>query len=108
MAKAKRMYGCTECGATFPKWAGQCGECGAWNTLTETMLEAGAATPSGRGGWAGQQAQIKTLAEVSVEEVPRFSTASGGRAGVFGGGLVDGSVVLMGGDPGIGKSSVLL
>src|SRR5690606_24471903 len=65
MAKAKRMYGCTECGATFPKWAGQCGECGAWNSLTETLLEAGAATPSGRGGWAGQQAQIKTLAEVS-------------------------------------------
>ena len=47
MAKAKRLYGCTECGATFPKWAGQCGECGAWNTLTETMIEAGgAAAPS--------------------------------------------------------------
>ena len=43
MAKAKRMYGCTECGATFPKWAGQCGECGAWNTLTETMIESGGA-----------------------------------------------------------------
>jgi predicted ATP-dependent serine protease len=51
MAKAKRMYGCTECGATFPKWAGQCGECGAWNTLTETMIESGgAAAPSGRTG----------------------------------------------------------
>ena len=49
MAKAKRMYGCTECGSTFPKWAGQCGECGAWNTLTETMVESGgAAAPSGR------------------------------------------------------------
>ena len=55
MAKAKRMYGCTECGATFPKWAGQCGECGAWNTLTETVIESGGAgAPSGRGGWAGQ------------------------------------------------------
>lgn len=43
MAKAKRMYGCTECGATFPKWAGQCSECGAWNTLTETMIESGGA-----------------------------------------------------------------
>ncbi|MCS5514836.1 hypothetical protein NWF32_02270 [Pseudomonas qingdaonensis] len=70
MAKAKRMYGCTECGATFPKWAGQCGECGAWNTLVETMIESGgAAAPAGRTGWAGQQAQIKTLAEVSVEEI---------------------------------------
>jgi DNA repair protein RadA/Sms len=108
MAKAKRMYGCTECGATFPKWAGQCGECGAWNTLVETLLEANAATPSGRSGWAGEQAQIKTLAEVSVEEVPRFSTASGELDRVLGGGLVDGSVVLIGGDPGIGKSTILL
>jgi DNA repair protein RadA/Sms len=109
MAKAKRMYGCTECGSTFPKWAGQCGECGAWNTLTETMVESGgAAAPSGRTGWAGQQAQIKTLAEVSVEEVPRFSTASGELDRVLGGGLVDGSVVLIGGDPGIGKSTILL
>ncbi|MEQ9728543.1 MULTISPECIES: DNA repair protein RadA [unclassified Pseudomonas] len=109
MAKAKRLYGCTECGATFPKWAGQCGECGAWNTLTETMIEAGgAAAPSGRTGWAGQQAQLKTLAEVSVEEMPRFSTASAELDRVLGGGLVDGSVVLIGGDPGIGKSTILL
>ncbi|QHF41293.1 DNA repair protein RadA [Pseudomonas fluorescens] len=109
MAKAKRMYGCTECGSTFPKWAGQCGECGAWNTLTETMVESGgAAAPSGRTGWAGQQAQIKTLAEVSVEEIPRFSTASSELDRVLGGGLVDGSVVLIGGDPGIGKSTILL
>ena len=109
MAKAKRMYGCTECGATFPKWAGQCGECGAWNTLTETMIESGGATaPAGRTGWAGQQAQIKTLAEVSIEEIPRFSTASGELDRVLGGGLVDGSVVLIGGDPGIGKSTILL
>ncbi len=109
MAKAKRMYGCTECGATFPKWAGQCGECGAWNTLTETMIESGgAAAPAGRAGWTGQQAQIKTLAEVSVEEIPRFSTASGELDRVLGGGLVDGSVVLIGGDPGIGKSTILL
>lgn len=109
MAKAKRMYGCTECGSTFPKWAGQCGECGAWNTLTETMVESGgAAAPSGRTGWTGQQAQIKTLAEVSVEEIPRFSTASSELDRVLGGGLVDGSVVLIGGDPGIGKSTILL
>mgnify|MGYP003583096874 FL=1 len=109
MAKAKRLYGCTECGATFPKWAGQCSECGAWNTLTETMIESGgAAAPSGRTGWAGQQAQIKTLAEVSIEEIPRFSTASAELDRVLGGGLVDGSVVLIGGDPGIGKSTILL
>ena len=62
----------------------------------------------GRAGWAGDQANIKTLAEVSVEEVPRFSTASGELDRVLGGGLVDGSVVLIGGDPGIGKSTILL
>jgi len=108
MAKAKRLYGCTECGATFPKWAGQCAECGTWNTLTETMIEAHAAAPSGRAGWAGQTTQLKTLAEVSVEEMPRFSTASVELDRVLGGGLVDGSVVLIGGDPGIGKSTILL
>ncbi|MDR6233650.1 DNA repair protein RadA [Pseudomonas oryzihabitans] len=107
MAKAKRLYGCTECGATFPKWAGQCGECGAWNTLVETIVET-SAVPSGRAGWAGQQATIKTLAEVSVEETPRFTTDSTELDRVLGGGLVDGSVVLIGGDPGIGKSTILL
>ncbi|WP_040261643.1 MULTISPECIES: DNA repair protein RadA [Pseudomonas] len=109
MAKAKRMYGCTECGATFPKWAGQCAECGAWNTLVETLVEsAPASTGGGRTGWAGEQATLKTLAEVSVEEIPRFSTVSTELDRVLGGGLVDGSVVLIGGDPGIGKSTILL
>ncbi|MBA1244092.1 DNA repair protein RadA [Pseudomonas japonica] len=109
MAKAKRMYGCTECGATFPKWAGQCAECGAWNTLVETMVEnTPAAGSNSRTGWAGEQATVKTLAEVSVEEIPRFSTASTELDRVLGGGLVDGSVVLIGGDPGIGKSTILL
>ncbi|MFO8212319.1 ATPase domain-containing protein, partial [Pseudomonas aeruginosa] len=68
----------------------------------------GGSGSSGRGGWAGQQANIKTLAEVSVEEMPRFSTASNELDRVLGGGLVDGSVVLIGGDPGIGKSTILL
>ncbi|MDY0208114.1 MAG: DNA repair protein RadA, partial [Pseudomonas sp.] len=108
MAKAKRMYGCTECGATFPKWAGQCGECGVWNTLMETMIEAGTTEKTGRAGWAGDQTQLKTLAEVSIAEVPRFSTQSSELDRVLGGGLVDGSVVLLGGDPGIGKSTILL
>ncbi|MBD1588012.1 DNA repair protein RadA [Pseudomonas typographi] len=108
MVKAKRMYGCTECGATFPKWAGQCAECGAWNTLVETLVENAPAAATGRAGWAGEQAQLKTLAEVSVEEIPRFSTASAELDRVLGGGLVDGSVVLIGGDPGIGKSTILL
>ena len=107
MAKAKRMYGCTECGATYPKWAGQCGDCGVWNTLVETLIEADA-PGKGRAGWAGDQAELKTLAQVSIEEIPRFSTQSSELDRVLGGGLVDGSVVLIGGDPGIGKSTILL
>ena len=108
MAKAKRLYGCNECGATFPKWAGQCGECGAWNTLVETMISAAEAQAPRTRGWAGDQNNLKTLAEVSIDQVPRFETGSKELDRVLGGGLVDGSVVLIGGDPGIGKSTVLL
>ncbi|TVP89944.1 MAG: DNA repair protein RadA [Pseudomonadaceae bacterium] len=110
MAKAKRLYGCTECGATFTKWAGQCGECKAWNTLVETLIDT---TPTGGSGarssnWSGQQAEVKTLAEVSSVEVPRQASGSSELDRVLGGGLVPGSVVLIGGDPGIGKSTILL
>ena len=113
MAKNKRIYGCTECGATFSKWAGQCGECQAWNTLVETVVDmtptGGSPTSAGRSAhWAGQEAQVRTLAEVSTEEVPRQSSGSSELDRVLGGGLVAGSVVLMGGDPGIGKSTILL
>lgn len=108
MAKAKRLYGCNECGATFPKWAGQCGECGAWNTLVETMITAAEAQAPRNRSWAGDQSNLKTLAEVSIDQVPRFETGSKELDRVLGGGLVDGSVVLIGGDPGIGKSTVLL
>lgn len=107
MAKAKRIFGCTECGATQPKWAGQCTDCGAWNTMVETVVEGGARAGQ-RTGWAGEQVQLKTLADVSIAEVPRFSTQSKELDRVLGGGLVDGSVVLLGGDPGIGKSTILL
>lgn len=113
MAKNKRIYGCTDCGATFSKWAGQCGECQAWNTLVETVVDTtptgGSASSAGRSGhWAGQAAQVRTLAEVSTEEVPRQPSGSSELDRVLGGGLVAGSVVLMGGDPGIGKSTILL
>ncbi len=113
MAKNKRIYGCTECGATSSKWAGQCGECQAWNTLVETVVDVtptgGSGPSTGRSGhWAGQAAQVRTLAEVSTEEVPRQPSGSSELDRVLGGGLVSGSVVLIGGDPGIGKSTILL
>ncbi len=108
MAKAKRLYGCTECGATFPMGWPMRRMRGLEHTGRDHDRSGGAAAPAGRTGWAGQQAQIKTLAEVSVEEIPRFTTSSTELDRVLGGGLVDGSVVLIGGDPGIGKSTILL
>ena len=106
MAKNKRLYGCTDCGATFSKWSGQCGECQAWNTLVETVIDttpvggSGSGSSSRSGNWAGEMAQVKTLAEVSTEETPRQPSGSSELDRVLGGGLVSGSVVLIGGDPG--------
>jgi len=109
MARAKTVFVCTECGATSPKWAGQCADCGAWNTLEE-MREApsapGAAARA-RGQYAGDGG-IARLSEISSAEEVRFSTGIGELDRVLGGGLVDGGVVLLGGDPGIGKSTLLL
>ena len=109
MAKEKRVYQCESCGGTFPKWAGRCPACGAWNALVE---RAGTATRSGRGGFSGaagaDEARIVDAAEVDLEEEPRVPVGIGELDRVLGGGLVGGSVVLIGGDPGIGKSTLLL
>ena len=108
MAKAKTRYVCTDCGSDFPKWAGQCGDCGAWNTLTEFVPDsAGPAARKGT-GYAGESKKVTTMAEVSIEDCSRTPTGLNELDRVLGGGLVDGSVVLIGGDPGIGKSTILL
>ena len=106
--KAKRQYQCEQCGAAQTKWAGQCPECGAWNTLVETLAAAPAAAKSRHGSYSGEAPRIVTLGEVSAEAEPRFATGIGELDRVLGGGLVAGSVVLLGGDPGIGKSTLLL
>ncbi|WP_018952209.1 DNA repair protein RadA [Thioalkalivibrio sp. AKL12] len=105
MAKSKTQYVCQSCGAISPKWAGQCGDCGAWNTLEEAAPTASAGP---RGGYAGAVAGITRLGEVELAEVPRTSTGLSELDRALGGGLVHGSVVLLGGDPGIGKSTLLL
>ena len=108
MAKTKTQYACTDCGAVFPKWTGQCSDCGQWNTLTE-QLPAAANTRSARhSGYAGKTGAIQTMADVELQEVPRTSTQLQELDRVLGGGLVPGSVILIGGDPGIGKSTILL
>ncbi|HEY0207589.1 DNA repair protein RadA [Acerihabitans sp.] len=113
MAKAaKRAYVCNECGAEYPRWQGQCSACEAWNTITEVRV---ASTPaavrndrfSGYSGEAGAS-RVRRLADISPEELPRFSTGFKEFDRVLGGGVVPGSAILIGGSPGAGKSTLLL
>ena len=106
--RAKTRYHCTECGADSPKWAGQCGDCGAWNTLTEQVVRAETGSPASRFGGFAPVAETRQLAQIDVSEVNRLSSGSAEFDRVLGGGLVRGSTVLIGGDPGIGKSTLLL
>jgi DNA repair protein RadA/Sms len=105
MAKAKSIYACTECGGESPKWQGQCPHCGAWNTLVESVSET---APKHRFAGVAKASTLQRLAEVSVRETPRVETGIGEFDRVLGGGLVAGQVVLIGGDPGVGKSTLLL
>ena len=113
MAKAKTAYVCTDCGAEHNKWQGQCVECGAWNTLSEFVVQqaqksVAAARQSGYAGGPQAAPRVTPLTEVQVTGESRTLTGIGELDRVLGGGLVDGSVVLIGGDPGIGKSTLLL
>jgi len=110
MAKSKQVYSCTECGAQAPKWAGQCGDCGAWNTLLEVTAVAPSKNNPRFAGFAGEAGanQIQMLDDVTPDDVLRNKTGIEEFDRVLGGGLVSGSVVLIGGDPGIGKSTLLL
>ncbi|BAV33629.1 DNA repair protein RadA [Sulfuricaulis limicola] len=103
--KTKSVYTCNECGASSPKWVGQCPSCGAWNTLYETTVTPAAHVRAG--GRYGAPAEVHNLAEVSAEKIYRHPTGISELDRVLGGGLVAGSVVLIGGDPGIGKSTLL-
>jgi len=106
MAKAKIQYSCTACGSSHSKWAGQCGDCGEWNTLIESIA---AISTNNRQGFAGKKgsAQIQALEDIQMQKEMRTVTRIGELDRVLGGGLVHGSVTLIGGDPGIGKSTLL-
>lgn len=109
MAKAKSMYICRECGAEYPKWSGKCLQCGSWNTLEETVI-----LPAAKGGSISSAAAAKSAAaatpitEINFTDEQRYNTGIGELNRVLGGGIVKGSVVLLSGDPGIGKSTILL
>ncbi len=107
MAKSKNIFSCQQCGAQYAKWQGQCTECGIWNQVFEE-----AAIPSSahraRGGYTGSESALTSLSQVDLVAETRFETGIAEFDHVLGGGLVTGSVVLIGGDPGVGKSTLLL
>jgi DNA repair protein RadA/Sms len=109
MAKAKVAFVCAECGAEHTKWQGQCSECHAWNTLKEFKLSPAAKASAKSAGYAGaSNSRVCSVGEIELSDIPRFSTGMSELDRVLGGGIVTGSVVLIGGDPGVGKSSILL
>ena len=109
MAKSKTAFVCNDCGADSSKWQGQCAECGAWNTIREVRLGAVSKNRDHFQGYSGgAQTKVVPLADINLEELPRFSSRMEEFDRVLGGGFVPGSVVLIGGHPGAGKSTLLL
>ena len=111
MAKPRTSFVCSECGAVASRWSGQCPDCKAWNTMTEQVETAGLNRMSQTPGMhksLAQTAPVLSLADIDAIDVPRFGTGIEEFDRVLGGGLVAGGVVLIGGDPGIGKSTLLL
>ena len=100
--KQKTVYACTECGGQFPKWSGRCPNCGEWNTLHEETV-----TPV-RGGGSVSAAQVVRIDSIDTQAETRYPTGMNELDRVLGGGIVPGGIMLIGGDPGIGKSTLLL
>lgn len=108
MAKAKLQFRCEDCGSLQPKWMGQCPDCNAWNSLIEEASSTSKAAGTNRfAGYAGSNS-IQKLHEVDLSEAPRISSGLSELDRVMGGGITGGSVTLIGGDPGIGKSTLLI
>ena len=109
MAKTKTAFVCSDCGADYAKWQGQCSACNAWNTLAQFNPGTAEGGRAGRRqGYAGARSEVTQLADIDHTELPRFASGISELDRVLGGGLVPGSVVLIGGNPGAGKSTLLL
>ncbi len=108
MAKTKTQFVCSNCGYVSQRYMGRCANCGAWGTFVEEGVQPEKADRKSRVNLAGQIARVERLGEVSIEETPRVDTSIDEFNRVLGGGVVPGSMVLIGGDPGIGKSTLLL
>lgn len=105
MAKIKSAWFCSECGAESPKWQGKCPSCGAWNTMVEEKISAKSKNAAGA---RRAKSKIQKVTEIELNEEPRIKMPSNELNRVLGGGLVAGSLVLIGGEPGIGKSTLVL
>ncbi len=113
MSKIKKIFGCTSCGHTSPKWEGKCPSCGEWNTFVEEIVKKEDEKQAVRSTWRKQQDRTQApkpqpLAEVQTGEIRRQDTHDAELNRVLGGGIVPGSLVLIGGEPGIGKSTLML
>ena len=108
MAKTKTQFVCSNCGYVSQRYMGRCANCGAWGTFVEEVVQPEKVDRKSRVNLAGQIARVERLGEVSIEETPRVDTSIDEFNRVLGGGVVPGSMVLIGGDPGIGKSTLLL
>lgn len=106
--KSKSIYICQSCGGESLRWTGQCGHCKAWNTLEESVVHKEPSSGNRAKSWAGRQSTIAKMSEVRPQSYARITTGLPELDRVLGGGLVNGSVTLLGGDPGIGKSTLLL
>ena len=107
MAKIKRNYTCQQCGTSSPKWSGKCDECGAWNSLVETVVEQAGKSAVSRS--SGKAIKAKKISDIRVDEAnQRTLTGISDFDSVLGGGLMAGGVILVAGQPGIGKSTILM
>ena len=107
-AKTKTAYVCADCGSEYSKWQGQCVDCSGWNTITEFRLPASTAAQVQFEGYGGKRSSVQKLDEINLADLPRITTDIEEFDRVLGGGIVPGSVVLIGGHPGAGKSTLLL
>ncbi len=108
MAKIKSVYICSECGYESPKWYGKCPSCGEWNTMNEEIKDTSKNSPTVKSRSFSSYAKPYSITEISTDDEHRYDTGCKELNRVLGGGIVKGSLILLGGDPGIGKSTVLM